>query len=216
MKKKILPIFILTFFVLGIIGSVSAWPSFLIEWQETDHGSCHGGTYTESAVGVMTATVDPSNATVEPGKQFTVTLSITSFTEAANHEIYVGISAKLGNNDKFFYGVQNISGEFHLESYNTTLDGSGNSLAPITILVYAPVKGGTYTLTIVALDGGEGGYGTWKPFDYIKTDIAITVPGSDGGADIPGYNILLITGVGFLTLVPIVIAILHKRNKERR
>ncbi|MFW9941981.1 MAG: hypothetical protein ACFFFT_13140 [Candidatus Thorarchaeota archaeon] len=214
MKKKILPLFILSFLVLAIIGTVSAWPSYIIEWQETDHGSCHGGTYTESVTGVMTATVDPSNATVDPGEQFTVTLSITSFAEAANHVIYVGISAKLGDNDDFFYGVQNISGEFHLESYNTTLDGSGNSPAPITIVVYAPVKGGKYTLSIVALDGGEGGYGTWKPFDYIKTDITITVPGGGNGAEIPGYNILIISAVGLLTLVPIAILILHKRKKR--
>ncbi len=214
MKKKNLPILILTFLVVGVIGVASAWPGYMIEWQETDHGSCHAGGYTVSATGAMTAIIDPANATLEPGEQFTVTLSITSFTEAANKDIFVGISAKLGNNDKFFYGVQNISGEFHVESYNTTLDGSGDTTAPITIVVYAPTKGGTYTLTVVALEGGES-YGTVQPFDYIKTEIEITVPGGDGGADIPGYNIILISAVGLLTLVPIAFAIHHKRKKVR-
>ena len=54
-----------------------------------------------------------------------------------------------------------------------------------------------------------------QPFDYIKTEIEITVPGG-GGADIPGYNILLISAVGLLTLVPIAFAIHNKRKKVRR
>ncbi|MFW9819574.1 MAG: hypothetical protein ACFFE5_08185, partial [Candidatus Thorarchaeota archaeon] len=92
MNKKFLRLFIIAFFVLAIIGTVNAWPGYLIEWEETDHGSCHAGTYTESA-GTLAATISPVNTTtaiIDPGTQFNVTLTITGFTAAANKHVLVG------------------------------------------------------------------------------------------------------------------------------
>jgi hypothetical protein len=212
MNKKFLRLFIIVFFVFAIIGTVNAWPGYLIEWEETDHGSCHAGTYTESA-GTLTATVSPLNtttATIDPGTQFNVTLTITGFTAAANKHVLVGISARLTNNHDFFFGVQNYTGNLEATAFDVGLDSSGNGNNTVTIITYAPTTGGTHTLTIVAVEGGES-FGTVQPFNYLKTQITVTVRSSGG---IPGFGLVYIVSFGLLAVVPLVFVI-HRKNKRR-
>lgn len=212
MNKKFLRLFILVFFVFAIIGTVNAWPGYLIEWEETDHGSCHAGTYTESA-GTLAATVSPVNtttATIDPGTQFNVTLTITGFTAAANKHVLVGISARISDNHGFFFGVQNYSGNLEATAFEVGLDSSGNGNNTVTIVVYAPTAGGTHTLTIVAVEGGES-FGTVQPFNYLKTQITVTVKSSGG---IPGFGLVYIVAFGLLAVIPLVFVI-YRKNKRR-
>jgi hypothetical protein len=212
MNKKFLRLFIIVFFVFAIIGTVNAWPGYLIEWEETDHGSCHAGTYTESA-GTLTATVSPLNtttATIDPGTQFNVTLTITGFTAAANKHVLVGISARISNNHDFYFGVQNYTGNLEATAFEVGLDSSGNGNNTVTIITYAPTTGGTHTLTIVAVEGGES-FGTVQPFNYLKTQITVTVRSSGG---IPGFGLVYIVSFGLLAVVPLVFVI-HRKNKRR-
>ncbi|MFX1277930.1 MAG: hypothetical protein ACFFA3_00835 [Promethearchaeota archaeon] len=215
MKKKFLRLSIILFFVLAIVGTVSAWPGYLIEWEETDHGSCHAGTYTESS-GTLSATVSPANATtavVDPGTRFNVTLDITGFTDAANKHVLVGISGQLGDNHNFFFGTHDYMGELQATAFEVGLDASGNANNTVTLIVYAPTKGGKHTLTIVAVEGGES-FGTVQSFNYLKTEITVTVKSTAGG-DIPGFELIFIFGSGLLTLIPLILIILRKRKRLR-
>lgn len=214
MNKKFLRLFIILFFVLTIVGTVSAWPGYLIEWEETDHGSCHAGTYTE-ATGTLSATVTPTNTTtvtLDPGTHFNVTLSITGFTAAANNHVLVGVSARISDNHGFFFGVHNDTGDLEATAFEVGLDASGNGNNTVTIIVYAPVSGGTHTLTIVAVDGGES-FPTVQPFNYIKTQITVTVKSTAGG--IPGFELTIILASGLLAIIPVVLIIVRKKRKIR-
>ncbi|MFX1301937.1 MAG: hypothetical protein ACFE9X_01130 [Promethearchaeota archaeon] len=217
MNKKFLQLFILSFFIFAIVGTVSAWPDYLTEWEETDHGgaNCHAGTYTEAA-GTLSATVTPANTTsviLEPGTQFNVTLDITGFTVAANMHVTVGVSARIGDNHGFFFGVHNLTGEFASTIFEVGLDGSGNANNTVTLIVYAPVTGGSHTLILVAVEGGES-FGDVHEFNYIKTEITVTVKSTAGG-DIPGFNIFFIISIGFITTVLVMIITIRKRKKQR-
>ncbi|MFX0038884.1 MAG: hypothetical protein ACFFCY_02580 [Promethearchaeota archaeon] len=215
MNKKFLRLFILVFFIFAIIGTVSAWPGYMIEWEETDHGTCHAGTYTESA-GTLSATISPANITtaiIDPGTQFNVTLTITGFTAAANKHVLVGISARISDNHNFFFGVYNYSGELVSSAFEVGLDASGNGNSTVTMIVFAPVTGGSHTLTIVAVDGGES-FPTVQPFNYIKTLITVTVKSTSAGG-IPGFELIFIFASALLAIIPIVLVILHKKKARR-
>ncbi|MFW9823701.1 MAG: hypothetical protein ACFFE4_12230 [Candidatus Thorarchaeota archaeon] len=214
MNKKFLRLFIVLFFVITIVGTVSAWPGYLLEWEETDHGSCHAGTYTEVA-GTLSATVTPANTTsvtLDPGTHFNVTLTITGFTAAANKHVLVGISARISDNHGFFFGVHNDTGELEATAFEVGLDASGDGNNTVTLIVFAPVTGGSHTLTIVAVEGGES-FPTVQPFNYIKTQITVTVKSAAGG--IPGFELAFILASGLLAIVPITIIILRKKRKIR-
>ncbi len=215
MNKKILRLFIIFFFVFATIGTVSAWPGYMTEWDETDHGSCHAGTYTEST-GTLSATITPVNTTtvtLDPGTTFNVTLDITGFTAAANMHVLVGISAKISDNHDFFFGVHNDTGELGATAFEIGLDASGNANNTVTIITFAPTTGGSHTLTIVAVEGGES-FSTYHPFNYIKTEITVTVKSTSSGG-IPGYSIFFIISAGIITTVPIVLIILRKRKNHK-
>jgi putative ATP-grasp target RiPP len=215
LDKKFLRLFIVLFFVLAIVGTVSAWPGYLTQWDETDHGSCHAGTYTESA-GTLSTTISPVNATtavLDPGTQFNVTLDITGFTAAANKHVLVGISAQLDDNHEFFFGAHDYMGELEADAFEVGLDAFGNANNTVTIIVYSPTKGGSHTLTIIAVEGGES-FGTVQPFNYLKAEITVTVK-STGGGDIPGFELIFIFGSGILTIIPLVLITLRKRKKLR-
>ena len=211
-KKKILTLILFTIFILGVTGVATAWPGYMTEWQETDHGSCHTGTYTESTSGFMTVTINPTGE-LDPGQQFNVTIEINNFTEAASKHIYVGISARLGDNHEFFLGVQNVSTDALMESFEVGLDASGNSNNTAKFVVYAPTQGGSYTFVIVALEGGES-FPTAHPFDYVKAGINVSVSSPPGMPGIPGYDLFIIIGIGIITVVPIGLLIRKKvRNR---
>jgi hypothetical protein len=216
-NKKLLRLSIIFFFVIAIIGTVSAWPGYLTEWEETDHGSCHAGTYTEAS-GTLSTTFNPLNATtavLDPGTQFNITVNISGFTAAANMFVYVGISARIGDNHDFFFGVHNESGTLEATAFEVGLDSSGNSNHSVTLVVYAPVSGGSHTLVIVAVEGGES-FGTVHPFNYLKTEVIITVKSTSSGGGIPGYGLFLIFTSGLVAMIPIILVVLHKRRKIRR
>jgi hypothetical protein len=212
LKKKLLSLILFTIFILGVTGVATAWPGYMSEWEETDHGSCHNGTYVESTAGYLNITINPTGE-LDPGQQFNVTIGINAFTEAASKHVYVGISARLGDNHEFFLGVQNASTDALLEAYEVDLDASGNSNNTAKFVVYAPNTGGSYTLVLVALEGGES-LGTVHPFDYVKAGINVNVSGVSSPPGIPGYDLFIIIGIGLITVVSISLLIRKKiRNR---
>ncbi|MFW9895402.1 MAG: hypothetical protein ACFFD7_06330 [Candidatus Thorarchaeota archaeon] len=142
-----------------------------------------------------------------------MTLTITGFTVAANKSVLVGISARLGDNHDFFFGLHNVSGDLEATAFEMGLDASGNGNNTVTIIVYAPTTGGSHTLTIVAVEGGES-FPTVSPFNYIKTQITVSVKAVAAGG-IPGFEIIFILAFGVLAVIPLVFFILHKKKKMR-
>ncbi|MHA2400443.1 MAG: hypothetical protein ACXADU_16335 [Promethearchaeota archaeon] len=214
MNKKIFRLFIIFFFVVAIVGTATAWPSHMIEWEKADHGSCHFGSYTVGSGGLM-ATVTPSG-TKAPGQQFTVVIDINGFTEAADEHVLVGVSARLADNNEFFLGVQEDAGAYYAEGIEVGLDSSGNANNTVSLVFFAPAEDGNYTLSIIAAEGGES-FPTAHAFDYLELllDVEVVTPTGGGGA-IPGFDIFIILSVGLITAAPIVLMVLRKRRKNER
>ncbi|MHA2400900.1 MAG: hypothetical protein ACXADU_18690 [Promethearchaeota archaeon] len=214
MNKKIFRLFIIFFFVIAIIGTATAWPSHMLEWEKNDHGSCHFGSYTVGSGGLM-ATVTPSG-TKAPGQQFTVVIDINGFTEAADEHVLVGVSARLADNNEFFLGIQEDQGAYYAEGIEVGLDSSGNANNTVSLVFFAPAAEGNYTLSVIAAEGGES-FPTAHAFDYLELliDVEVVTPTAGGGA-IPGFDVFIIVSVGLLTSAPIVLIVLHKRRKQNR
>jgi hypothetical protein len=212
MNKKIFRMFIIFFFVFAVIGTVSAWPSHMLELEKTDHGSCHFGTYTVGT-GALTATVTPAGAKT-PGQEFTVVLDINGFTEAANEHVMVGVSARLADNHEFFLGVQEDAGEYYADGEEVGLDSSGDANNTVTLVFFAPNTDGNYTLSIIAAEGGES-FPTAHAFDYLELliDVEVVTPAAGGGG-IPGFDLGIMLIVGLITSAPIVLIILRKWRKK--
>ena len=215
MKRKSFFIVIVFAFSLAVIGTVSAWPSHMLEFEKTDHGSCHAGTYTVSTGGVLSATITP-NGTKSPGEQFSVTLDIMGFTEAASETVMVGISARLADNNEFFMGIQEDAGEFKAGGEEVGLDSSGDANNTVTLVLFAPGTYGNYTLSVIAAEGGES-FATAHGFDYIELLIVIeVVTAAVVTPGIPGFDLSVILAVGLITGASIVLIILRKGKKLRR
>ncbi len=215
MKRKSFLIVIVFAFSLAVIGTVSAWPSHMLEFEKTDHGSCHAGTYTVSVGGILSATVTPGG-TKSPGQQFSLTLDITGFTEAANKTVMIGISARLADNNEFFLGIQEDQGVYSAEGEEVGLDSSGDANNTVTLVLFAPAADGNYTLSVIAAEGGES-FPTAHAFDYIELLIDVEVVTSTVSTNgIPGFNLFVILAVGLITGAPIVLIILRKGKKIRR
>ncbi|MHA2006755.1 MAG: hypothetical protein ACXACP_14085 [Candidatus Hodarchaeales archaeon] len=212
MNKKIFRLFFVSIFVFAVIGTVSAWPSDMLEWEKTDHGSCHFGSYTVGT-GALSATITPAGAK-EPGQQITIVFDINGFTEAANKHVVIGISARLEDNNEFFLGVQEDQGSYFADHAEVGLDSSGDANNTVTLVLFAPTTDGNYTLSVIACEGGEG-YGSWIPFNYLELLIEVEVLTPTGGsAAIPGFDLPILLSVGFITGAPLALIILRKRRKK--
>jgi hypothetical protein len=158
-------------------------------------------------------TVTPTGADINAGEEFSVTIAISGFTEAANMVTVVGVSARFGDNDKFFFKVQDLGGGSYVMDHDEIgLDSSGNGNTTATLIFYAPATLGNYTLIIHATEGGED-FGTKKAIDWVEASVlievveaAVTAPG------IPGFDLFIITSVGLLTAVPLILIIRRKRR----
>ncbi|MHA2035494.1 MAG: hypothetical protein ACW98X_03615 [Promethearchaeota archaeon] len=216
MRKKIIPLLIVVSFVFTVfIGiGVNAWPSHMIEWEKTDHTYfCHAGTYNESVGGIVGLTVTPTGADINPGEEFSVTISVTGFTEAAWRHVVVGVSARFGDNDEFFFKVQDLGGGDYLMDHGEIgVEGDGDGNNTITLIFFAPTTIGNYSLVIHATEGGED-FATKQAIVWVEAIALIEVveptvlpPG------IPGFDVFIIVSVGLLTAVPIILIIRRKRK----
>ncbi|HEC40906.1 hypothetical protein LCGC14_1176670 [marine sediment metagenome] len=217
MKRKNITLgIILSFVIATFIGiGANAWPGHMIEWEKTDHGSfCHAGLYNESVGGIVMLTVTPTGNDINAGEEFSVTIAISGFTEAANMVTTVGVSARFGDNDEFFFKVQDLGVDgYIMDHVEIGLDSSGNGNSTATLIFYAPTTLGNYTLIIHATEGGES-YPTAKAIDWVETSVEIEVVEAAAAADpgIPGFDIFIIASVALLTAVPIILIIRRKRK----
>ncbi|HEC37676.1 hypothetical protein LCGC14_0787370 [marine sediment metagenome] len=217
MKRKVLPLaIILSFLIPVFIGiGVNAWPSHLIEWEKNDHTFfCHAGIFNESVGGIVMLTVTPTGADINVGEEFSVTIAISGFLEAANMHVTVGISARYGDNDEFFYKVQDLGGGSYLMDHaEIGLDSSGNGNSTVTLIIYAPTTLGNYTLNIYATEGGED-FGSKHAINWVETTAEIEVVEAAAAAapGIPGFDIFIIASVALLAAVPLILIIRRKRK----
>jgi hypothetical protein len=217
MKRKVIPLaIVLSFVFAAFIGiGANAWPSHLIEWEKTDHTFfCHAGAYNESVGGTVGLTVTPTGADINPGEEFSVTIAITNFTEAANMHVTVGVSARFGDNDEFFFKVQDLGGgEYLMDHGEIGIEGTGDGNNTITLIFYAPTTIGNYSLIIHAAEGGES-FGTKHAIIWAEATAPIEVVEAPPAAPpgIPGFDVFIIVSVGLLTAVPIILIIRRKRK----
>jgi len=160
-NKKISSFLITTILFLSITGLVIARTSFFDNFTGEGHDTsgCHGF-ITESASGYISLS-SSSGSSVNPSETFTITIQISSFSEAlSKKKIEVGFpsgSPGRGDNKDF--------------SFNTTqveidIDSSGNSIT-LDFQVTAPATEQTYTLHSDAIYKGGSTY--FAHGDFIVT-----------------------------------------------
>ncbi len=229
-KLKLSVMFILSLFLIGVIGGSVAYRGYINEFEGAGHGGCHGSSDTEaSATGDITLTRVPSG-NLETDEEFVLTVVVTDFmepyeeTDSYNSNMIVGLSGELGNNSEF---MRNLDGAiFWTGEVDTNGDAdehlsygqSPGEGVPFEFELIAPSTAGTYILTVSAIAGSNhtgGSHGAYPPFNitYINKNISITVvaPVAGGGdpGTIPG-GILAIT-IGSVFVVTTII-ILKKKN----
>ncbi len=224
-KLKLTVMFILSLFLIGIIGVSFAYRGYINEFEGGTHGGCHGSSDTEaSAIGTMTLTIVPGG-NLETDEDFVLTAVVNDFmepweeTDSYNKNMLVGISGVLGDNAEF---MRNLDGVLF---WTGKVDENGDVSEHIAygategelfeFELIAPSTAGTYTLVISAIAASNhtgGSHGAYPPFNitYINTEITVTVVApSGGGGTIPG-GILAIT-IGSVFVVTTIV-ILKKKN----
>ncbi len=226
-KVKLTVMFILSLFLIGIIGGTFAYRGYINKFEGAGHGGCHGGSNTEAAAaGVVTYTIAPGG-NLETDEDFVLTVAVDGFmepyeeTDSYNTNILVGLSGLLGNNSKFmrnldgaifWTGKVDVNGD--ADEYLSYGQSPGEGV-PFEFDLIAPSEAATYTLVvsvIAAANHTGGSHGAYPPFNitYINTEITITVVApSGGGGTIPG-GILAIT-IGSVFVVTTII-VLKKKN----
>ena len=165
-NRKISSFLITTILFLSILGLVISQPNRLEDFTGEGHGSCHGD-ITESASGYISLS-SSSGSSINPSETFTVTIQISSFSEAQSNDIEVGFpsgSPGRGDNKDF--------------SFNTTresiaIDGSGNS-ATLDFQVTAPATEQSYALHSDAIYTDGDSLSFFVHGDFIVT---VEVPNS--------------------------------------
>ena len=159
-NKKISSFLITTILFLSIMGFVIARTSQFNDFTGEGHSSCHGN-ITESINGYVSLS-SSSGSSVIPSETFTITIQVSSFTEAQGNNIEGGFpsgSPGLGDNKDF---------SFDFTQQSVAIDGSGNS-ATIDFQVTAPTTEQTYTLhsDVIYRAGGSSSY--FAHGDFIVT-----------------------------------------------
>ena len=158
---------------LGFISSYDTSSVTTFSGQGHSFDGCHDDTVTFSSVGIINLVSSAGNET-NAGEEFTISATISGFTEAASQNVTMGFSSLRGHNDEF---------EFNPEYIGTvTLDASGNS-ATKEFTLTAPSEGGTYELIVDALYDSEGGGALDWTFGSIEIT-AIGTAGGDGDSDL--------------------------------
>ena len=133
-------------------------------------GGCHADMVTFSSGGTINIVSSPGNE-VNAGEDFTISATISGFTEAASQNVTMGFSSSRGDNDEF---------EFSPEYAGTvSVDASGDS-ATKEFTLTAPSEGGTFIIIVDALNDPDTAGG--EAIDWTYGSIEITVTGSAGGA----------------------------------
>jgi hypothetical protein len=150
-NKKISSFLITSILFLSIMGFVIARTSQFNDFTGEGHSSCHGN-ITESTNGYVSLS-SSSGSSVNPSETFTITIQVSSFTEAQGNDIEGGFpsgSPGLGDNKDF---------SFDSTQQSVAIDGSGNS-ATIDFQVTAPTTEQTYTLhsDVIYRAGGSSSY----------------------------------------------------------
>ncbi len=229
-KLKLSVMFILSLFLIGIVGGSVAYRGYINKFEGAGHGGCHSSSKTEAAAGgSITYTVLPGG-NLETEEAFVLTVEVDGFmepyeeTDSYDTNFLIGISGELGNNSEFmrnldgaifWTGKVDVNGD--ADEYLSYGQSPGEGV-PFEFELIAPSTVGTYTLVVTAIAAANhtgGSHGAYPPFNitYINTDITFTVVtpaggGGDGGT-IPG-GILAIT-IGSVFVVTTII-ILKKKN----
>jgi hypothetical protein len=203
MRRKILPILVISLFFIGLIGVTIAYPSMSEGFLGDSHTGCHGST-SESTTGTLTATA--SKTSLSAGEKFTVTLSISGFigatTTERGSECVVVFSSERGDNAEFGSLLADAIRE------EVDLDTNGDS-ETLTFTLLAPQDAGSYTLTVDAMSAADHVAESANSILYITTDVSLTVAAAGG---IPGYDLIFVFAAAFIVIVPLIIIVRRRRK----
>jgi hypothetical protein len=227
-KRKLLPIVLISLLSIGFVGMVFGYQEYIYTFDVGHSGyGCHGGApsnMVQSENGTIILSL--SSASVDGFEEFTLTYSVTNFTEISSHPAYenktlFGLSKDMGDNALFMRSLN--------ERYfrrDRQVDENGD-WASDSFKLLAPNATGIYNLTIAAVSAVNHTE-TQKDADYNFTfcygSILINVtalPGPAGGAagaaaagNIPGYDLFVMFTLGVFIVLPIVYVIRKKHGRK--
>ncbi|MFX1496274.1 MAG: hypothetical protein ACFFBH_01990 [Promethearchaeota archaeon] len=214
MKKKIIPVIVLTSFLLVLVGGVVAYPSSIEGFLGGSHTGCHAlvSPTTESIEG--TVTVDCVQGTsLTAGQYFTINVAIINFTEALindrGSEVSVAVAATRGDNANFGSKLDEP-----VRLAEITLDGNGDSNVPISFDLIAPTTDGSYTLVVDALSAANSTDAVG--IIYASGNVVLTISGGTPAAPgIPGFEFYTLIGVLAVTVSSLIVVVVYwKRQKH--
>ncbi|MFX1504041.1 MAG: hypothetical protein ACFFDH_23980, partial [Promethearchaeota archaeon] len=131
-NSKILMFFLITAFIIGVVGTVVAHPTEILSYEGSSHSGCHGGS-DAAAAGTL------SVSTTTSGKLITLTATIQGFTDALGSNnnrsgtFAIGIPYALGDNKEFGLGitqntVNGLTDYWGVGIWEVALDANGNTV----------------------------------------------------------------------------------------
>lgn len=178
-SHKLIAGILLIAFIWVVVGTATAHPTEIVNYEGSSHTYCHG-TNNAASTGALHVSASTSSRTI------TLTVSIQEWTEAITAPragtVSVGIPYKLGDNAKFGLGMaeNNVNNDvafWGVGVWELLLDDNGTTPHDLHFRVLAPEEDGTYNLTVLALNAANS---TGDEVGILRLEKSITVTVSGG------------------------------------
>jgi hypothetical protein len=214
--KLIAGILLITF-IWVVVGTATARPTEIVNYEGSSHTGCHG-TNDAASTGALHISTSTS------GRVITLTVSIQEWTEAITAPragtVSVGIPYKIGDNAKFGLGMaeNNVNDEvayWGIGVWELLLDESGTTPHDLRFRVLAPEEDGTYDLILVALNAANS---SQEAVGILRLQQTVTVTVSGGSATttvaiIPTLNAVALFIFASFGAAAILIITLRKKKR---
>lgn len=215
---KLIAGILLIAFVWVVVGTATAHPTEIVNYEGSSHTYCHG-TNNAASTGVLHVSASAS------GRVVTLTVSIQEWTEAItaprSGTVSVGIPYRIGDNAKFGLGmaennVNNDVAYWGVGVWEIQLDQNGTTPHDLKFRALAPEEDGTYNLIVVAINAANS---TGDEVGILRLQKTVTVTVSGGSttptvALIPTLNMMTLLIYASLGAVVTLIITLRKRKNK--
>ncbi|MFX1588230.1 MAG: hypothetical protein ACFFC1_08750 [Promethearchaeota archaeon] len=212
MKKRIIPLLIISSFLLITIGGVVAYPSSIETFAGGSHTGCHAGVSpTTESVGATVTCNSVEGTSLNAGQQFTINVVIENFTEALtidrNSMVSVAVPRTRGDNAAFGTLLEDP-----IREHDVTLDVNGDSNVSVTFNLIAPFTNGDYDIIVDVLAAANHTDGSALGIIYATDTLSITV----SGGLIPGFEVYTLIGVLIITTASILMIVRRRKLKASK
>jgi hypothetical protein len=180
-SHKLIAGILLIAFIWVVVGTATAHPTEVVNYEGSSHAGCHG-TNNAASTGALHVSASTSSRTI------TLTVSIQEWTEAIttprSGTVSVGIPYKLGDNAEFGLGMaeNNVNNDvafWGVGVWELLLDESGTTPHDLHFRVLAPEEEGTFDLVVLALNAANS---TGDAVGILRLQQTVTVTVSGGSA----------------------------------